>query len=139
MRSGGRKALAMLTRILMPCLIAVPLLGASLTPSAAQAVPVLNVAPTCRNIPSESAMQRDAAACMKSEDEARATLQKEWGAFRADDHSICTQTATMGGTASYVELLTCLEMRRDARNLPKDQLTIREPQAAPVPPAPPKP
>jgi len=125
----------MLTRLLVPCLIAVPLLGASLVPSAAQAVPVLNVAPTCRNIPAESAMQRDAAACMKSEDDARATLQKEWGSFRADDHSICTQTATMGGTASYVELLTCLEMRRDARNLPRDQLMpTRDPKLAPVPP-----
>jgi hypothetical protein len=29
----------------------------------------------------------------------------------------------MGGTASYVELLTCLEMRRDVRHLPKDELT----------------
>ncbi len=121
----------MLMRILYSCLIAAPLLGAALTPAAAQAVPVLNVEPTCRDIPAGNALQRDAAACMKSEDEARATLQKEWGAFNAADHSICTQTATMGGTASYVELLTCLEMRRDARNLPKDLLT---PSTAASPP-----
>jgi hypothetical protein len=29
----------------------------------------------------------------------------------------------MGGTASYVQLLTCLELQRDVRKLPKDQLT----------------
>jgi hypothetical protein len=110
--------------------------GAALAPAAAQSVPVLNVAPTCRNIPAESAMQRDAAACMKSEDEARATLAKEWASFTAADHDICTRTATMGGTASYVELLTCLEMRRDVRGLPKDQLT-RIRQRPPTPPAPP--
>ena len=116
----------MLRRVFLACLLGALVLGAG--PAVAQSVPVLNVEPTCRDIPAGNAFQRDAAACMRSENEARATLEKEWSAFSAADQILCTQTATMGGTASYVELLTCLEMRRDARALPHDELTrIREP------------
>ena len=68
-------------------------------------------------------LKRDAAACLQSENAARDSLTKDWASYPAADRSLCTQTATMGGTASYVELLTCLELRRDVRGLPKDQLT----------------
>jgi len=116
----------MLIRLSAACLLATVVLG--VPPAAAQSIPVLNVEQTCRDIPAGTAFQRDAAACMRSEDEARATLAKEWSQFSAGDRSFCTQTATMGGTASYVELLTCLEMQRDVRSLPRDELTrIRQP------------
>jgi hypothetical protein len=101
--------------------IALLILGAM--PASAQTVPRLNVEPTC-NIPAEmAAVNRDKAVCLRSENEARATLVEQWSSFPVPDRGLCTQTATMGGTASYVELLTCLEMRRDARALPKDELT----------------
>jgi hypothetical protein len=112
------------SRSLRSFAIAVLLLGASPLGAAAQTVPTLNVAATCRDIPAETgAIKRDAATCLRAENEARATLAQGWNAFPAADRSVCTQTATMGGTASYVELLTCLELRRDARALPQDQLT----------------
>lgn len=113
----------MLTRSIQILLFAILTLGAPAAASA-QSVPALNVTATCRDIPADMAgVKRDAAACLKSEDTARDTLNKEWGSFPAADRTLCTQTATMGGTASYVELLTCLELKRDVRNLPKDQLT----------------
>jgi hypothetical protein len=36
----------------------------------------------------------------------------------------------MGGIPSYVQLLTCLELRRDARKLPPDQLVRTEDAAS---------
>ena len=65
----------------------------------------------------------DAAACLKSENDARDKLAAGWASYPVADRGLCTQTATMRGTASYVELLTCLEMRRDARALPRDGLS----------------
>jgi hypothetical protein len=102
------------------------ILGAAVPAASAQSVPALNVTATCRDIPADvagGAARRDSQACLKSEDEARTTLVKDWASYPAADRTLCTQTATMGGTASYVELLTCLEMRRDVRHLPKDELT----------------
>jgi hypothetical protein len=99
------------------------LLGAAPIAANAQAVPTLNLEPTC-NVPAEiAALGRNKSACLKSENEARDKLTQDWSSFPVADRGLCTQTATMGGTASYVELLTCLELRRDARNLPKDVLT----------------
>lgn len=98
------------------------MLGAA--PAFGQTVPKLNVEATCRDIPADvMAINRDASVCLKSENEARDKLIQDWSSFTVADRGLCTQTATMGGTASYVELLTCLEMRRDARALPQDQLT----------------
>jgi hypothetical protein len=113
----------MLTRTLQSLAAAVLILGATPPLAPAQSVPKLNLEPTC-NVPAEmGAVNRDKSACLRSENEARATLVWDWSSFPAADRGLCTQTATMGGTASYVELLTCLEMRRDARALPPDQLT----------------
>jgi hypothetical protein len=101
--------------------LAALMLGAA--PAFAQTVPALNVERTCHDIPAETAVNRDPSICLKSENDAHDQLAKEWSSFPVADRGLCTQTATMGGTASYVELLTCLEMRRDARALPKDALT----------------
>ena len=49
------------------------------------------------------------------EDEAAALeqLKANWAQFAGVDKSTCLSAATVGGFASYVELLTCLEMARD--------------------------
>jgi hypothetical protein len=50
-----------------------------------------------------------------SQDEAKALeqLTANWAQFAGVDKSTCLSAATVGGVASYVELLTCLEMARD--------------------------
>jgi hypothetical protein len=113
----------MLTRTLRSLPVAALMLCALPLAASAQAVPKLNVEPTC-NVPAEmAAVNRDKSVCLRAENDARDKLVQEWSAFPVADRGLCTQTATMGGTASYVELLTCLEMRRDARALPQDGLT----------------
>jgi Collagen triple helix repeat (20 copies) len=79
-------------------------------------LPRFNVAATCRADQSKAA----ADSCLADENRARALLEKEWGQFRAADRQQCTQASGMPGFQSYVELITCLEMARDARSLPKD-------------------
>ena len=84
-------------------------------------VPRLHVAGACRAAAgADPILKYDSDRCLKSENEARDQLKAQWTNFPATDRSFCTQTATMGGTASYVELITCLELKRDAANMPKD-------------------
>ncbi|MEJ0078127.1 MAG: hypothetical protein WDO17_22335 [Alphaproteobacteria bacterium] len=102
--------------------------AASLAAATAYAadVPTLDVTPTCRPIANDRTFAIDTDRCLKSEQEARNQLTREWTNFPAADRALCTQTATMAGAASYVELITCLEMKRDVAKLPADRaLTVR--------------
>jgi hypothetical protein len=94
-------------------------------------VPTLDVARTCKPIANDRSLAIDTDRCFKTEKEARAQLTREWTNFPASDRTLCTQTATMGGTASYVELITCLEMKRDVAQLPNRKMTVR-PAALPT-------
>jgi hypothetical protein len=51
--------------------------------------------------------------CSQDETAALAQLRAEWAQFGRADHKICMGETTTSGFASYVELLTCLEMARD--------------------------
>ena len=58
--------------------------------------------------------------CMHAEQRARHKLTTEWDKFPHADRTECTALAKMGTVLqSYVELITCLEMAKDARALPK--------------------
>jgi hypothetical protein len=70
---------------------------------------------------------RDTAACERDENNARAALEKEWSQFTPLDQADCTRLMTLGGSPSYVELLTCLEMAKGAKEHPADQMDRREP------------
>jgi hypothetical protein len=86
-------------------------------------LPTYNVEPSCRggmDVVADPRVSRDArfAQCLSEEAAARSTLQAQWTQFPAGDRTDCANTAKIG-TPSYVELLTCLEMSREARKLPK--------------------
>jgi hypothetical protein len=85
-------------------------------PAGAHDLPRLDVAATCRGDQTRATVD----SCMADENRARQHLETEWGQFGSADRSQCTQVSSMRGFQSYVELLTCLEMARDARKLPKD-------------------
>jgi hypothetical protein len=51
--------------------------------------------------------------CSQNEAAALEQLKANWAQFAGVDKSACLSAATIGGVASYVELLTCLEMVRD--------------------------
>ncbi len=48
-----------------------------------------------------------------------AQLETQWSQFRESDKTQCTGEANIGGTPSYVDLLTCLQAAKLARQLPK--------------------
>ncbi|MEA2838870.1 MAG: hypothetical protein QOF41_200 [Methylobacteriaceae bacterium] len=91
---------------------------ASLPASAALAdAPTLNVQATCRATPAVNLDQQATYDnCMRSENAARDRLNKTWAKMRVDWRSTCLKTTTLGGVPSYVELLTCVEMREAAAN-----------------------
>jgi len=88
-------------------------------------VPTLDVSKTCKPIAGDRTFAIDTDRCFKTEKAARDQLTREWADFPVADRTLCTQTATMGGTASYVELITCLEMKRDVAKLPDRTMTTR--------------
>jgi hypothetical protein len=80
-------------------------------------VPRLNVQATCRATPAVNLDQQATYDnCIRSENAARDKLRQAWGNMRADWRSNCLKTTTLGGLPSYVELLTCVEMREAALN-----------------------
>ena len=91
----------------------------------ASEVPALDVTPTCKPIANDRSFAIDTDRCLKTEREARDQLTREWQNFPTADRSLCTQTATMGGAPSYVELITCLEMKRDVAQRPNRNMTSR--------------
>jgi hypothetical protein len=58
--------------------------------------------------------------CSQDEAAALEQLKANWARFAGVDKSTCLSAATVGGLASYVELLTCLEMSREANNTDKN-------------------
>lgn len=92
-------------------------------------VPILNVEQACRDSASaDPTIPFNIPLCLDSENRARQELTGKWTSFPEADRRECTEMATMGGTASYVELITCLEMDRDAREeRAKTPLNMRKP------------
>ena len=104
-------------------MIAAPLFAlafaSQLVVAVAEEVPAFDTAPGCRAAAQVSPEGFNA--CMKDEQAARTQLASQWDKFVASDRATCTQNETSSGSPSYVELLTCLQMARDARALPADK------------------
>jgi hypothetical protein len=84
---------------------------------AGEPVPNINPEPSCRSVAERANPIGDIGVCMREEQSVRDELVKRWGEFSAADKAACIPLATTGGTPTYTELLTCLEMTRDARLL----------------------
>jgi hypothetical protein len=100
------------------------MLSASVVLPIADGPPTLAVEAGCRESARMDPMQQvTAETCMQQESDARAQLVKSWDTFSAADRSHCQGLTRTGGMPSYVELLTCLEVSRDARQLRKQDPT----------------
>jgi hypothetical protein len=94
------------------------LLGSHLILAADQ-VPTFDLGPTCRSA-GENAVgpNRDPDACKRDEMDAYDKLVSEWGQFSTSERAHCVQMSGAGGSPSYVELLTCMELAKSAAALP---------------------
>jgi hypothetical protein len=60
---------------------------------------------------------RDKKACLGGKTTVQDTLRQNWSKYAAADKSECIGMVTTRGPANYVELLSCVEVLRDARNI----------------------
>jgi hypothetical protein len=80
--------------------------------------PVLQVGPSCEAAGRGAVvLGRNKEACLADETAAQDTLRQNWAKYAANDKIQCVGMAKTGGPASYVELLSCLEIMRDARQI----------------------
>jgi hypothetical protein len=90
---------------------------ASLHPiAAADTVPKFDIARECRF---EGGTGEEQQRCGTDETQARGQLQNEWLSFSPGAKTQCDVETTTDNNASYVELLTCLEMERDVKKPPQ--------------------
>ena len=102
---------------MLPSLAAIAV-ALSATVAVAQELPTLDVAPLCRA--QAKASQDLADACLADEKKARDDLVRQWAQFSPDSRARCTGIAkSIAGAQSYVELITCLQMAKDVKGLPK--------------------
>ena len=98
-----------------------------LTITIADDVPRFNLEPVCHGIAQQGGLdpepnksvRQDFEGCIKSEMAIRDQLVEQWSTFKASDRANCIGEATAGGFPSYTDLLTCLQMARDANQMGK--------------------
>jgi len=97
------------------------LIGATMTAGIALAavdgVPNFNVEPSCRAAAQQAASADYVTACRNSEQRAHDEIARQWPQSTTADKAQCVPAATAGGNPPSTELLTCLEMARDIRQL----------------------
>jgi hypothetical protein len=89
---------------------------------AADGIPQLDVEPSCQAAEGAAmVVGRDGDNCRSDEWAAKAAVARDWDKFSGTDKSHCVALVKTGGPASYVELLSCLEVSRDARRIVQER------------------
>lgn len=84
----------------------------------AQGVPTLDYKTLCRAEAKQG--PNLAEPCMSDQKKAHEDLVRQWAQFPAADRRSCLALVnTVPGMQSYIELLTCLQLKQDVRALPK--------------------
>jgi hypothetical protein len=108
--SNPRETLTMLAAALATMTLGSPLLAAP------DRLPQFDPVKICRSGGALWGTPRQAAeSCVRSEQEARAVLENSWNEILPADRTHCSLLVSTGGPPSYVELLSCVEMAREAR------------------------
>jgi len=100
--------------VLLSILLASQLGSPSVIP-VGNVVPVIDVERTCKETAAtDKAMGLDlpqsVEKCMSDENAARQQLATIWMNYSSSIRDRCTEEATIAGTGSYVDLLTCMQM-----------------------------
>ncbi|MGX7706162.1 hypothetical protein [Methylobacterium sp. Gmos1] len=74
--------------------------------------PAFSPARSCalERAPGPDASAASVRGCLSDERAARRTLRRRWSAFPDADRRDCLEDSAVGGTPSYVALLTCLQL-----------------------------
>jgi hypothetical protein len=96
------------------------ILGLAVVPAGADDPPILNMGPSCDAAAAAAiSLVRDKQECMREEGAAQDSLTKNWSQYLPADKTLCVGMVAKGGPASYVELLSCLEIMKDAAAIHK--------------------
>jgi hypothetical protein len=103
------------------------MMAATFTPVAvSDTVPKFDIARECRFEGASGDSSVDYDRCSADEGAALGQLQNTWTQFTGGDKKSCIASTTIGGFESYVELMICLQMARDAN----DENAVRDRQSA---------
>lgn len=81
----------------------------------AEVAPKLDVKATCRRAEPLSGAEKTAyQSCLSDEMDAQKELAKTWSSFKGAARATCLQETKIGGAPSYVELITCLQLDKQA-------------------------
>jgi hypothetical protein len=108
----------------MPISFSMIVLGTHLVIAVADGVPKFDIGRECRLDSSQAfdlsaGLDETVKRCVTDEQRALTELQTQWPQFRDSDKAQCTEETNIGGTPSYVDLLTCLQMAKEAGQPPK--------------------
>jgi len=111
-------------------LFSMALLGSQVVISVSDRVPELNVEATCKaTVATDKAMGLDLPQsfddCMRDENAARQQLGTVWLSNSDELRTRCEGEATAGGSNSYVDLLTCMQMAADWTKSPSSAPKLR--------------
>jgi len=102
-------------------LLAAVILPALPHSAVADDVPRYDVRKSCKADVQAYSSAQNVAACLADEQDARETLVSQWTQFAPDSRARCSKmVGDVAGPQSYVELLTCLQMAKDVKSLPKN-------------------
>lgn len=110
-----------MTKLTILVLAAALSLGVQLQGAMADEVPNYDVRKSCKVDTQAYSTAQTMTGCLTDEQNARTTLVSQWAQFAPESRSMCTRMVSdPAGPQSYVELLTCLQMAKDVKGLPKN-------------------
>jgi hypothetical protein len=84
---------------------------------AADNIPTFNIEPHCGALAQKTGFAQDREVRLQQEQTAKQQLAMQWAQFTPAGKSHCLRLSTLGDDPTYTELLTCVELERDARSL----------------------
>jgi hypothetical protein len=99
----------------MPFSISMMIVGSQLIMPIADGVPKFDIARSCKldlAATAGLAVDQTSKRCVSDEQTARQKLASQWSKYPAASRASCTSQESIGGTPSYVSLMTCLEFSR---------------------------
>jgi hypothetical protein len=110
-----------MTKLGVMIAIATVSLGFQANVANADEVPTYDVRKSCKADLQQYSSAQSPTGCLTDEQNARTTLVSQWTQFSPDSRTRCMQmVGDPAGPQSYVELLTCLQMAKDVKSLPKN-------------------
>ena len=110
-----------MTRLAILAAVAAISVGVQINTANADDVPTYDVRKSCKADTQAYPTAGNVDGCLRDEQDARTALVGQWTQFAPDSRTRCTRmVGDPAGPQSYVELLTCLQMARDVKSLPKN-------------------